>query len=188
MSDTLSIDIQALGALLLEDYFRFFDGDAFADNPHWAACYCHHAHAPQDGRPWQDWTAAENRAEVGRRIAEGRMHGYLAFSGGRPVAWCNAGPRRELTVVPREEGEEAVGAVACFLVAKPFRGRGVARLLLRAACEGFRLSGMAFAEGYPRPCASGEADNYHGPLSLFLSEGFEPVGEWNGATVVRKRL
>jgi GNAT superfamily N-acetyltransferase len=188
MTEQLSVDIQPLDPSLLDDYLRFFDGDAFADDPRWASCYCAYPHVEHHLKPWEERTAAENRAEVSRRILAGKMRGYLAYAGGKPVGWCNAGPRRSVTTVPRREGEGAVGAITCFLIAKPHRGKGVARLLLRAACEGFREQGFEVAEGYPRKDASGEGANHHGPLSLFLSEGFEPAGEQDGETVVRKRL
>lgn len=42
----------------LGDYPRYFDHDAFADNPAWASCYCNfflHTHAAQD---WETRSAA----------------------------------------------------------------------------------------------------------------------------------
>jgi len=188
MKEKLSIDIQPLSPSLLTEYLRFFDGEAFSDNPGWASCYCLYYHAQHHLKPWEERTAAENRAEVSRRILEGRMHGYLALVEGKPVGWCNACPRNRVSTVAREAGEGSMGAVVCFVIAKAYRGRGISRLLLRAACDGFRERGFEVVEGYPRRDASGDAANHGGPLSLYLSEGFEVAGATDGAMVVRKRL
>jgi ribosomal protein S18 acetylase RimI-like enzyme len=83
---------------------------------------------------------------------------------------------------------DRIGAIVCFVVAKPHRGLGVAHHLLEAACEGFRQQGFEIVEAYPRKEAQGEAANYHGPLSMYLAAGFVPVRDAEGVVVVRKTL
>src|SRR5688500_9646233 len=85
--------IRELTPELLGDYLSFFDNDAFADNPKWASCYCRCYHFPHHLKSWKEQTAAENRAAVCDLIGQRQMRGYLAYSGGKPVAWCNAAPR-----------------------------------------------------------------------------------------------
>lgn len=175
---------------LLTDYLRFFDQDAFADNPRWASCYCHFNHAPHHLKNWEARTADENRAAVSQLIRDGRMHGYLAYLGGKPVGWCNAASRAYMTTL-QEDGEvqtNRVGSIVCFVIAKPYRGQGIARRLLDAACDGFRRQGFEIAEAYPRQEAQNEAANYHGPLAMYLAAGFEPVREADGIVIVRKTL
>ena len=48
MSETITV--QPLTLARREDYMRFFDNDAFTDNPHWASCYCHFNQAPHPDR------------------------------------------------------------------------------------------------------------------------------------------
>ena len=76
----------------------------------------------------------------------------------------------------------------CFIVAKAYRGTGVARRLLEAACAGFRNQGIDVVEAYPRKDTGDEAANYHGPLAMYLAAGFEPVKEKEGVVTVRKKL
>jgi GNAT superfamily N-acetyltransferase len=57
-----------------------------------------------------------------------------------------------------------------------FRGRGVARALLRGAVEHARENGARVVDGYPvdptvRPSLS-SAEKYHGTVTLFASAGF----------------
>ncbi|MGH2631874.1 MAG: GNAT family N-acetyltransferase [Tepidiformaceae bacterium] len=49
---------------------------------------------------------------------------------------------------PKWAEERDVKAVVCFVVAKPFRGRGIATRLLSAACDGFRARGVHTVEAW----------------------------------------
>jgi GNAT superfamily N-acetyltransferase len=183
------ITIRELSGSLLPDFLAFFDRDAFADNPQWASCYCHFSHAPHDVKRWEERSSEENRAAVCRLIEARYMRGYLAYVDERPVGWCNAGPRTHMTTLGEaDQLADRTGSIVCFVVAKPYRRRGVARRLLEAACAGFARQGFELAEGYPRIEAQSEAAHYHGPLSLYLSLGFSKVRAEKGVVVVQKRL
>jgi hypothetical protein len=58
----------------VDDWLRFFDQDAFAGNPDWAACYCLEPHLPatpeQPERAWR-----ETRATVAGRLQAGTCRG-----------------------------------------------------------------------------------------------------------------
>jgi GNAT superfamily N-acetyltransferase len=182
-----SIEVRELTPALLEDYLAFFDGDAFVDNPRWASCYCYFNHAPHATEEWSSRSGEANRAAVTDMIARSAMHGWLAYLDGRVVGWCNASLRSHYTTLG-DVGGSPVGAIVCFIVARPFRGRGVARALLAAACSGFERMGVEWVEAYPRKEVEGDAGNYHGPLRMYLSAGFEIAGEKDGVVTVRKRL
>ena len=188
---TAQVTIRPLTPRSRADYFAFFDGDAFADNPRWASCYCHCLWAPPEVKPWDQWTAAENRAAVDKLIAAGELQGYLAYVAGKPVGWCNATPKVSIPALRDEWGPDAarIGSIACFVIAKPFRRQGIARRLLDAACDGYRQDGFVFVEGYARLDATTEAANHFGPLSLYLSSGFAILHkDSEGGAVVRKTL
>ena len=194
MPDT-AIDIRPLTPERRADFLDFFEHRAFTDNPKWLSCYCHYPHADHAGIVWKERSAEQNRAATCERIDQRTMTGWLAYAGhdadALVVAWCNAGPRRFIDGLfdAPEPLAEQIGAVACFVVAPAWRGRGVARSLLDAACEGFRASGLIWAEGYPQCEANGAAENHLGPLSMYTAAGFEVVKvEGEGNMVVRKRL
>ena len=173
--------IRPLAPELLDDYLSFFDHDAFCDNPEWQDCYCAFFHCYSEARPeeWNARTGEQNRATVSEMIRAGRMHGYLAYAGGKVVGWCHAAPRGELPLLregrdlPGEDSE--TGSIVCFVVAKTHRRQGIARQLLDAACEGFRAAGLAWAEAYPHLGEQTDAGNYHGPTDMYLAAGFQPV-------------
>ena len=175
----------------LPDYLRFFDGDAFADNPKWASCYCQCFYEDHAKVVWQERTAEQNRAFACTRAADGTMQGYLAYDGDEVVGWCNAAPRNLVHALDDEPVADAdvVGAITCFVVRPQFRLRGVARTLLAAACDGLRAQGMQVVEAYPRPDAPTAAAQHFGPLSLYRSAGFVVERtESDGSVVVRKAL
>jgi GNAT superfamily N-acetyltransferase len=176
------------------DYLAFFDTDAFADNPEWASCYCHCFHVPT-AEAWDACTAAGNREAVAARIVAGRHHGWLAYEGDRVIGFVHAAPQVEVPNargrmgIPGED-DAGVGVILCFTIAAPTRGRGVARALLGAACDGFRAAGLHTVEAYPNDPAVAEnaADNFHGPLAMFLDEGFAEVATVGHRRVVRRSL
>jgi GNAT superfamily N-acetyltransferase len=191
----MSIDvvIRELEPGLAEDYLQFFDSDAFADNPAWASCYCRYYQFCADKKPWDECTAADNRESMRERIMNGDAHGLLAYVEGRPVAWCQAAlpaalPSLERFLKHRLTEPSRTGIISCFAIAPPFRGQGIARRLLAAACDGFARKGLAFAEAYPARGARNAADHFPGPLSLYLDEGFTRVAELEHRFVVRKPL
>jgi GNAT superfamily N-acetyltransferase len=181
--------IREVGPASAPDFLSFFDHDAFADDPSWGGCYCRYPQANHAGGAWDLDDGEHNRAAVAELIEQGSMRGHLAYLDGRPVAWCNANRRAAYTIFdPDDHDPGSVGAIACFVVAQPYRGQGIARRLLDAACEGLRRDGVTVVEAYPRSGAATAADNHLGPLSMYLSAGFKAVGEDGASTIVRKQL
>lgn len=76
----------------LGDYPRYFDHDAFADNPAWASCYCNfflHTHAAQD---WETRSAAcAGLQRQGMTIAEAYPRGATANNLGSLAMYTRAG-------------------------------------------------------------------------------------------------
>jgi len=167
--------IKRLTPEMAGDFLAFFDGPAFADNPKWAGCYCRCYHVDRAVAAWNEDDAVGNRADTVTRIAEGRMAGYLAYSGSEVVGWLNAGASGFYPAdnIGGPDSEAArMGHVVCFVVSPAWRGRGVARSLLDGALADFKAQGLTLAQGAPRPAAEGGAANYKGPLSLFERSGF----------------
>ena len=186
-----SLAVTPLSPATLPLFLRFFDGDAFSDNPAWSSCYCQCFYEDHNVVKWSERTGTENRAFACSRTRSGQMQGYIALDGDDPVGWCGAAPRHLLHALDDEPtpNADAVGAIVCFLVAPEHRGRGIARLLLEAACAGLREQGMTIAEANPRPDAATPADNHFGPLSLYLSAGFTVHREdTDGSMYVRRLL
>ncbi len=186
----MNIEIRALAPEGLNDFLGFFEGEAFADNPKWASCFCQFLYVDHRVVHWPGRSHDENRAAACERIACGRMQGWLAFDEGRPVAWCSAAPRRLMAAFDDAPDPEAghIGQIGCFVVAKSHRRSGIATRLLNAACEAFRAQGLRIAEATPLSGAGTDAQQHYGPLAMFLAAGFVPLREEDGKTIVRRSL
>lgn len=194
--------IEPLAPSRCAEYLAFFDherGPAFADNPRWATCYCHY-HEVAPAIDWATLDGPANRAAMRARIETGEMEGYLAFDGDSACGWLNAQPRNKLphafarmgVAAPATGVPDANAAViVCFVVAATHRRRGVARALLRYAVADLGARGVALLDAFPFAHGDepeGDAPHYHGPLSLYESEGFERIGSDGKRAVVRRRL
>lgn len=188
------IEIRPLAPASRDDYLRYFDTDAFPDNPAWASCYCISYNIDMPPDVFEERSAAQNRADKGRMIDEGEATGVLAYSGGRVVGWCNAGPRTSFPLLDKfpafgAEVTATSGAIVCFVIAPAYRGQGLARKLLEGACEMLRDRGLTSVYAYPPKQAGTDASSYHGKLSMYLRAGFEETGAATSRyAVVRKAL
>ena len=202
--------IKELRPELVDDYLRFFDEVYTEDpwlntqnNPWWGICYCGFYDDPrtEQERNTAPDAANKNRDRRAETTRSGKAHGLLAYVDGKIVGWCNAGPRtsyRNLhNLVPAGESPGEVGSILCFVVAAPFRGKGVCTSLLHAACDKLRDDGLEVAEGYPSTLppdvnnpynTPAENQNYRGPLRMFLKSGFAVHQQLERHAIVRKPL
>jgi GNAT superfamily N-acetyltransferase len=175
----------------LADYQTFFDHDAFRDFPSWQACYCMAPYQTGDEDP--EPTAAENRREMSAKITRSTVVALLAYVDGKPVGWCNygettwfAGLKKRFELKPAEA--EGVGSIACFVIAAPYRGHGVATRLLAAAMDRMRDRGVRVVEAYPAKDIDSPQSSFRGPLSMYLKAGFQSYRETGPYQIVRKTL
>lgn len=191
----MEITIKKLTPALVESFFEFFNKIAFADHPEWGCdCYCCFFHA-ENKEDWEKRTGEQNAAIARERILQDDMNGCLAFIDGQPVGWCHFDDKANFPGLglfyPQtvSQGEaESIGAIVCFTVAQGFRGRGVAKGMLTYACAQLKERGFSVAEAYPSREASSSEEHYHGPLGMYLAEGFSLYKEADGQTIVRKAL
>ncbi len=178
--------VKELTPSLRDDFLFFFDNVAFADNPDWSDCYCYPFQFADRGR-------VENRRAASNQIEESRIKGFLAYSDGKPVGWCNAADRDNYPAIYRlmrsdPDILERVGSIVCFVIAPSHRSKGVASSLLNAACDRFSKEGLEYAEAYPVKKATSAADNWPGALSMYHKNGFRSHRDAGWYVVVRKRL
>jgi GNAT superfamily N-acetyltransferase len=121
--------------------------------------------------------APEMKRRQKKLVLAGKSRGVLAFVEGEPVGWCAYARRIELSRLDRSrsfacDDAEQVWSVPCFFIKAGFRGRGVARALLRHALRSIRAQGGRIVEAYPvRPPATNAAA-FTGTVPFLESEGF----------------
>jgi ribosomal protein S18 acetylase RimI-like enzyme len=186
----MDIAIKPLSPDLLEDYLYFFDNMVFTEHPDWKKCYCFSFHFT--GKPEQ-WTQNESRKAVIEFINEGKLTGYLAFSNGKPVGWCNVNDRSNYQRLMQDpdfakENNGKVCSIVCFLISPDFRRKGIAEKLLQQVCADYALKNYDCIEAYPRKGKLSCEGHFPGPLNLYKKYDFKIENELEYEYVVRKRL
>ncbi|HUQ40209.1 MAG TPA: GNAT family N-acetyltransferase [Acidimicrobiales bacterium] len=188
------VEVHRVDESRLDDWGAFFDRDAFAGKPEWAACYCSEPHCfPKGGnpsdevmRPWQ-----ESRRITLDLLRDGRSFGYLAYVDGRPAAWVNASLRSEYALYREGEGADPgdgdVIGVSCFIVAPPYRRHGLADRLLERVIADAPARGAAWIEAYPFVAEhDDDAGNFRGPRPMWDARGFVEVARTDRHAIVRR--
>jgi len=186
----MDFEIRPLTPELKEDYLSFFDSIKFEEHPHWADCYCYSFHFTGKS---EEWLRERNRSCVSAKIDEGSMKGYLAYSGDKPVAWCNVNMRQNYHLLTNtyelvDPDHDKICSIVCFLVHQDYRRRGILQVLLDRIIEDYSALDCAFIEAYPRSGDLSEEKLYRGPLDLLIRNGFERVKDFEEYILVRKRL
>ncbi len=122
-----------------------------------------------------------NRKALRDLVMQGKEPGVLAYHQEKPIGWCAVAPRSEFlrlenTRVLAPIDDEKVWSIVCVYVDKAFRGRGIQKLLLVAACRhAMHHDNLAIVEGYPVIPKNGkmpDAFAWTGIHSAFLAAGF----------------
>ena len=185
--------IECLTPTRADDFLRFFDDVAFSDNKEWSECYCQFYYYANEDKAWENITGAENRKNTAERIENGSMSGYLAYLDGKVAGWCNAGRKTMYTRLMGDERltdvvDDKIMSIVCYIIAPDLRRKGIARKLLQRVCEDAKKEGYAFVEAYPRLGSLTCAEHYHGPLELYIKEGFSVHKELGSLDIVRLKL
>lgn len=138
-----------------------------------------------------------NRRAMKRRFDRGDPPGLLAWHGEEPIGWIHVDQRSEFvrlhtSRVLKPVDDAPVFSVACFLVDKRYRRRGVSGALLREACRHAARRGATVLEGYPidtpRPRYPA-AYAWTGFVGAFRAAGFEEVARRSPTRpIMRKSL
>src|SRR5690606_24436720 len=167
-----------MGQLLFRPVTRRTRDDfvALFDRPGWQRqCWCMVWRAT--GEEGSGTGSAVRRAQMLRRIDDGMPVGLLGYDAGTPVAWVSIAPKetyRRLGGPEPAEGE-SVWSLACMLIRRDYRGRGLAHELIAAAVEAARRAGAAAVEAYPVDPDS-PSYRYMGFVPAFRRIGFVEIG------------
>ena len=119
-------------------------------------------------------------------LRRGDAFGYLAYVDGRPAGWVNASRRADCSLYRRgDEVDDTTVSVACFTIAPPYRGHGLARLLLDRVIADAPARGATAVEAYPPTFEVAAGENFRGGRAMYDAAGFSEVKVRTYDTVVR---
>lgn len=187
-SSAADLEIRELTAELWPEFEKLF-----GQNGACAGCWCMWWRIP-DGERFVDVRGPEAKRRQKALVLSGKSRGLLAFAAGEPVGWCAYGRRSDFVALARSrtlasDASEGLWSLPCFFIKRGWRGRGVARALLRAALATLARQGATIAEAYPvRPPAS-NASAFTGTVPWLESEGFRVVTDRpRGRQLARRSL
>lgn len=116
-------------------------------------------------------------------VDSGTEPGLIGYLNGVPVAWCALSPREAYDRLAHSKtlarvDDTPVWSVVCFFIAKPFRRRGLATLMVEAAAAHARKRGAEVLEGYPTDTGGGVLPDpfvFSGLKGIFTEAGFREV-------------
>ena len=100
----MEITVKPISEELIDDFLYYFDEVGFADNPEWSVCYCHYYHYNGNNKKWGKRTGEQNRNASIELIKSGKMQGFLAYSNGKPIGWCNVNSRENFAKTFSDDG------------------------------------------------------------------------------------
>lgn len=195
----MEIEIRKLSPELAEDYVRFFDITPHDDNVEEHKCYCV-CWSSEDYKGKDFSTAAERRKYAYRYIRSNNLQGYLAYSEGSVVGWCNANTkadclkcaswRRFMDYVPLEgrTADSKVKSLFCFMIAPDMKRKGIATMLLERVCQDAARDDFDFVEVYPYKESSYQSSDFGGHFEMYRKNGFYISSESEKGLVMRKQL
>jgi len=198
----MSVEIKKLTPSFLDDFLHFFDEVAFSDHADWSGCYCVEPHVCE--RIQEELTKgikSKGREWAIDFIKRGKLQGYLAYSNGEVVGWCNTNDKQnyEKLVAWKEiagwkevwaAGDERkkIKSIMCFVISPSMRGKGIATALLEKICSDVRNEGYDSVESYPYKGKPNAYDCYAGPVTMYEKQGFTSLREVEYILVMRKHL
>ncbi len=162
-------------------------------------CWCQHWRVPRGGKLWDEMKGEPARKQMKKLFADNTITGLLAYDGRDAVGWCSYGPRGNFprldnTKAYRRNDTAGVWSINCFFIDKNYRGKGLARMILKAALKFLRARNVKIVEAYPVTLTKDgkklpAAFSFTGPLQMFLDEGFEIIQHIAPSRpLVRKRI
>lgn len=194
----MSIEIKRLNPDLADDYFDFFENRAFTDDSPYR-CYCQ-VYQMSKARylATRDYAMANpgpaSREEAERQIADGDLQGYLAYSDGKSIGWCNANDRANYPADPYCDvpfyapAEKREKAVTCFEIAPEYRGKGVATALLQQVISDAKEEEYIAVVGFPVLRNERYEWDCTGPIRLYEKLGFSKVTKQDERIIMKKAL
>ncbi len=150
----------------------------FGEHGAYGGCWCMWWRSTR--REFEERGGEGNRRAMKALVESGEVPGILAYLGGEPVGWCSVAPRKQYGSLERSRvlkrlDDIPVWSIACFFVARGYRGQGIAEALIQGAVEYVRNQGGRVLEAYPTQPREGRlppVSSYMGLPSMFERAGF----------------
>ena len=196
----MDIKVCKLTKDMADDYIDYFENRAFSDGNIQQGCYCvwHHwtekheqerSLMPENEKPYRKRNYAKELIE------NGILNGFVAIHEDKIVGFCNADLKDNYFRLSKEnapnswigsrEGDKIL-SIVCFTVEPDMRRKGIAKAMLKCACQYAKENGYDCVEGYPSQGTFSISD-CGGSVEMYTNQRFDIIEIPNGV-VARKRF
>ncbi len=172
----MNINIKRLDIKITNDYLAFFENIINIDKSDSGKCYCRFFHTDEKAKEWVNRTKENNKSDAVEKIKSGELSGFLAYDGNNSIAWCNVNEKKAYKFNKSRfhisDNHKNVISVMCFYVMQAYRGKGIINILLKHIICYYKSKEYAYLEAYPATNKTKSSENYHGPISSYLKNGF----------------
>lgn len=135
-----------------------------------------------------------NKQAMKAIVESGQVPGILAYYQGKPVGWCSVAPRDQFDSLNRSPvlkrlDDLPVWSIVCFFIHREWRGKGVAKALIRAAVEYACEQGAQVVEAYPsipRKEPLLPSSSYMGTPEMYKQAGFTECAQPSQAKMIMR--
>jgi GNAT superfamily N-acetyltransferase len=172
----MNVSIKKLDSKIINDYLTFFGNIITIDKSECGNCYCMFFHTDEKAKEWMERKKETNKNDAVKDIKTGKLSGFLAYDGNKPIAWCNVNERNVFKFNKSRfnilnDGKKVI-SIVCFYIMQEYRGKGISNILLNYIIDYYKSYNYDYIEAYPAVNKLKSNENYHGILSSFLKSGF----------------
>ena len=175
MTEPLSLSSKPIKRNLWTDLEELFGSHGAC-----GGCWC--MHWKLRGRAYDEAKGYETRQMHKSYVDAGVVTGLLAYWHGDVAGWVAVEPRAAYEKLAHSRAlkpvdEQEVWSITCFFVARPFRRKGIAVELIKAAVAHVSRQGGKIVEGYPVDVPKDSPDPFifTGTASAYRKAGFKEV-------------
>ncbi|MCI0532330.1 MAG: GNAT family N-acetyltransferase [candidate division Zixibacteria bacterium] len=164
----MGLEVKKLTSELIEDFFALHSTPPF----NWCCCVAWEVPG------WEGWakrTAEDNRNLRKQLFDQGRLEGYLLYLEGKPVGWCQCGPRdnwHKLVDQYHLKPDPEVYALTCFCLLPRYRKLGLTHRFLAEILKDLQTHKVKAVQAFPRKGTHPDEEVWTGPEGIFTWAGF----------------
>ncbi|MFC1481559.1 GNAT family N-acetyltransferase [Candidatus Neomarinimicrobiota bacterium] len=133
-----------------------------------------------------------NRRALKALVEDGQIPGILAYSDGKPIAWCSVAPRADFSSLNRSPvlkpiDDLPVWSLVCFFVGRAHRSQGLLIDLIEGVVQYVDEQGGQIIEAYPSCPKSGQmppVNSFMGIPKVLEQAGFVEVARPSSAKAI----
>ena len=178
---------------LTEDTWQDFE-KLFGENGAYWGCWCMYWRC--SNKDFEKMHGSERKEGIHQLVMKNEFSpGILAYQNEMPIGWISLAPKEKYvrlvnSRVIKPFDDKPVWSIVCFFIHSEYRGKGVTKVLIRAAEIYAKENGCSILEAYPIDTDEkiNDASAYVGTVAMFNDTGFIKIAVTKAKGSGKKRI